>query len=151
LIHGQVAVAWRQHLRYNEISIVDDNVATDPFMRDVLRLAAPPDVHVTVATVQQAAISLTKPSSSAVLVLTRSPQTVLQLVNAKLLLTRINIGNLGAAPGRRRVLKSIALDPEHVAALDALAARGVRIAFQLVPHDTPIQWAKVREKWVDSK
>jgi mannose/fructose/N-acetylgalactosamine-specific phosphotransferase system component IIB len=50
LIHGQVTVGWRQHLRYNTICVVDDLAAADPVMRDVLRLATPSDVALHVYT-----------------------------------------------------------------------------------------------------
>jgi PTS system mannose-specific IIB component len=147
LIHGQVVVAWRQQLGYEAIWVVDDVTAGDAFLRDVLCLAAPADVQVTVYTVQQAIEALQHPASKAVLLLTKTPASVLQLVDAGVPIAQINVGNIAAAPGRRRVFKSISLGPEHVAALDALAERGVEITFQLVPNDTAIGWERVRKKW----
>ena len=151
LIHGQVIVAWRQRLHYDAIYIIDDALANDAFMRDVLRMAAPAGVQVSIVSVQQAADALARSEAKAILVLVKMPQTVLQLANAGLSIAQINVGNLGAAPGRKRVLKSISLAPEHVAALDSLAARGVRITFQLVPDDAPVTWERVRERWSAAK
>jgi mannose/fructose/N-acetylgalactosamine-specific phosphotransferase system component IIB len=151
LIHGQVTVAWRQHLGYDEICIVDDALANDAFMNDMLRLAAPSGVQVTVYTVQQATGALTHPASNAILLLTKTPQSVLRLLDAGVPITQVNVGNIAAAPGRKRVFKSISLGPEHVATLDALAERGVEITFQLVPHDTALAWKSVRSKWANRK
>jgi PTS system mannose-specific IIB component len=145
LIHGQVVIAWRQHLRYDAICIVDDGIAADAFMGDVLRMAAPAGVCVSVVTVQQATGELAQSDAKAILVLVKTPQIVLQLADAGLSIARLNIGNLGAAPGRKRALKSISLGPEHVTALDALAERGVKIVFQLVPEDTAVEWERIRE------
>lgn len=36
LIHGQVMTAWVQHVGGNEIVIVDDKVAKDPFLSAVI-------------------------------------------------------------------------------------------------------------------
>lgn len=151
LIHGQVTVAWRQHLNYDAICIVDDAIAGDAFMRDVLEMAAPAGVRACVVTVQQAIGALEQLSAKAVLVLVKTPQTALQLVEGGLAIEQVNVGNLGAAPGRKRVLKSISLGPEHVAALDALAAHGIQIAFQPVPDDPPVAWQRVRETWASSR
>lgn len=147
LIHGQVTVAWRQHLNYDAICIVDDGIAGDAFMRDVLEMAAPAGVRASVVTVQQAIGALEQLEAKAILVLVKTPQTALQLVEGGLAIKQINVGNLGAGPGQKRVLKSILLGPEHVTALDALAAHGVQISFQLVPDDSPVAWDRVREIW----
>jgi D-glucosaminate-specific PTS system IIB component len=147
LIHGQIVVAWRQHLNYDAICIVDDAVAGDAFMCDVLRMAAPTGVRVTVVIVERAITELEQIEANAILVLAKAPQTVLQLADAGLSIAHLNVGNLGAAPGRKRVLKSISLGPEHVTALDALTERAVRITFQLVPDDMPVEWERIRETW----
>ena len=95
LIHGQVIVAWRQHLCYDAICIVDDEVANDAFMSQVLTLAAPAGVPVSVVTVQQAADELAQPGASAVLVLVKTPKTVLHLVQAGLDITHVNVSVIG--------------------------------------------------------
>ncbi len=151
LIHGQITVAWRQHLDFDEICVVDDATAGDVFMRDVLCMAAPADIQVKVYTIQQAIDALSHPDSKAVLLLTRTPQTVLQLIDSGIPIVRLNVGNMAAAPGRKRTFKSISLGPEHVSALDALAERGVQITFQLVPNDTVADWESVRRKYMSKR
>jgi PTS system mannose-specific IIB component len=147
LIHGQVVVAWGQELGYDAIWVVDDATASDAFLCDVLRLAMPYDVQVAVYTVQQAIEALKQPGSKAILVLTKTPTSVLQLVDAGVPVAKLNVGNIASAPGRRRVFRSISLSPEHVATLDTLAERGVEVIFQLVPNDTGVGWASVRRRW----
>jgi mannose/fructose/N-acetylgalactosamine-specific phosphotransferase system component IIB len=80
------------------------------------------------------------------LLLLKSPQAALTLVKASLSFPRLTVGNLAAGPGSVRVLKSISLAPEHVAALDALAARGVEITFQPTPDDPPVDWHTLRRR-----
>jgi len=151
LIHGQVTVGWRQHLRYTEIWVVDDLVRADPFLPDVLRLSAPDGVSVRVYGVEEAAAAWSRAvrepaAGRKVLLLAKQPQSVLVLIEAGLPLSHLNVGNLAARPGSRRAFKAISLTPEHIAALDALAGRGVRITFQLAPEDAARDWSAVRQR-----
>ncbi len=171
LLHGQVTVAWRQHLLADEIWIVDDLVRADPFLSNVLCMAAPADVTVRVYSVQEAisawaahiglpilhssnpsAFQLsTLPSSISppCLLLVKTPQVALALARGGLLFPHLNVGNIAPGPGSRRVFKTISLAPEHIAALDALAQRGVSITFQLTPEDSQVDWQTIRRQHPD--
>ena len=155
LIHGQVTVGWRQYLRYAEIWVVDDQARSDPYVQDALRLAAPDGVTVRVFGVTEAVacFSSSPPSKlrgglrgGGVLLLVRAPEVALALVEGGMLLERLNVGNLASRPGSVRAFKNISLTPAHVEALDALAGRGVCIAFQLTPEDTQADWSSVRRR-----
>ena len=149
LIHGQVTVGWRQHLQYSEIWVVDDHVCADPYLRDALCLAAPPGVQVCVYRVDEAAsqwASVVRHPSTAVLLLLRSPQVALALIEEGVALDRLNVGNLAAQPGSVRAFKSISLTRAQVDALDDLAGRGVCITFQLTPEDAQADWQVVRRR-----
>jgi mannose/fructose/N-acetylgalactosamine-specific phosphotransferase system component IIB len=146
LIHGQVTVGWRQHLRYETICVVDDVTAADPALRDALRLAAPAGVAVHVYTTAEAAAALAPSPPEKTLLLLKSPQTALALVEGGVSLSRLNVGNLAARPGSVRVLQSISLTIDHVAVLDALAARGTEVTFQPTPSDAPVEWQVLRQR-----
>ncbi len=148
LIHGQVTVAWRRHLGYRAIWVVDDAAAREAFLRAALCLAAPPDVPVQVLTVDHALELLRRGEGGAgLLLLLRRPQAAQALVAGGAPLRQVNVGNLAPAAGARRVVRSIALNAADVAALDALAAQGVRITFQPTPDDRALSWAGVRRRW----
>ena len=182
LIHGQVTVGWRQHLRYAEIWVVDDMVLADPYLQDALRLAAPADVQVRVYGVEEASALLAsgvkretsnvkreasnvtprprgrEPSNVSpggrgegtgtrqVLLLVRSPEAALALVEGGAPLTQVNVGNVSARPGSVRVFKNISLTPAQAEALDALAGQGVSVTFQLAPEDARANWPTVRRR-----
>ena len=153
LIHGQVTVGWRQYLRYAEIWVVDDQARDDPYLQDALRLAAPEGVVVRVLGVEEAGSSCARPPSSVVrrpssqvLLLVKSPEAALALLEGGMPLEQLNVGNLASRPGSVRAFKNISLTPAHVEALDALAARGVRITFQLAPEDAQADWPAVRRR-----
>jgi PTS system mannose-specific IIB component len=170
LIHGQVTVGWRQYLRYADIWVVDDQAGGDPYLQDALRLAVPDGVGLRVYTVREAlALEWPPPEPSPmhttaegptwrlpggqgglvggrVLVLLRSPEIALALVEGGVPMTRLNVGNLSSRPGSVRAFKNISLTPAHVEALDALAQRGVCITFQLVPEGAQADWSSVRRR-----
>jgi mannose/fructose/N-acetylgalactosamine-specific phosphotransferase system component IIB len=147
LIHGQVTVAWRRHLGYETIWIVDNALGEDPFLVETLRLAAPPGVDVGVRTVAAAADALRGWAPDRLLLLFRQPRAALGLVKAEIELGKLVVGNLAPSPGSRRAMRSIALNAAQVAALDALDAHGVRVVFQPTPDDPPREWAAVRRRW----
>jgi len=174
LLHGQVTVAWRQYLLPDEIWIVDDLVRADPFLVDVLCMAAPADVTVRAYSVQEAISAwathvspasadpppthtcATPPGRSlgpcarpCILLLVKIPQAALALAQGGLLFSHLNVGNISPGPGSRRVFKSISLAPEQIAALDALAQRGVSITFQLTPEDSHVDWQTIRRQHPD--
>ena len=80
------------------------------------------------------------------LLLVRSPEAALALVEAGVPLERLNVGNLASRPGSVRVFKNVSLTLSHVEALDALAARGVGITFQLIPEGAQADWTAVRRR-----
>lgn len=54
LIHGQVITAWSKIVLADRILVIDDEVASDPFMTKVLKIAAPSSVKVDVYDIKEA-------------------------------------------------------------------------------------------------
>jgi len=150
LIHGQVTVGWRQRLRYRELWVVDPALARDAAMREVLCAAAPSGVRVRVYDVPEALAALggTEGSpSEPCLILVRAPEVALALVEGGTPLSQVNVGNLSPRPGSRRVWRTISLTPDHAAALDALAERGIEVTFQLAPEGARAAWSALRRRY----
>jgi mannose/fructose/N-acetylgalactosamine-specific phosphotransferase system component IIB len=147
LIHGQVTVAWRRHLGYEVIWVVDDALGGDPFMAETLWLAAPQGVEVAVHTVASAVAALQERGPGRLLLLFRQPQAAVELVEVGIELPRLVVGNLAPSPGSKRAMHSIAVNAVQAAALDTLAAHDVEVVFQPTPDDPAREWAAVRRRW----
>ena len=52
LIHGQIIEAWAPYLRLDCILVADDNVASDPMQKTIMRMAVPSDIHVEIGSVR---------------------------------------------------------------------------------------------------
>ncbi|MBC7232878.1 MAG: PTS sugar transporter subunit IIB [Chloroflexi bacterium] len=145
LIHGQVVAVWVKHLRTDRIVIVDDGVAKDPFMQEVLRLAAPPGITVDVCSIQEGIATLGEeaPQRDRTMVLLRSPQAARQLFDGGVRFTHLNVGGLGAGPGRKLVFKNISMSDEEKEILKSLVRDGVRITLQTVPGEQCVDFSSL--------
>lgn len=145
LIHGQVVAVWVKHIRIDRIIIVDDGVAKDPFMQEVLRLAAPPGIKVDVRTIQEAIATLGEgsPQRDRTMVLLKSPQAARLLFDGGVRFNHLNVGGIGAGPGRKSVFKNISMSDEEKEILKSLVKDGVRITLQTVPGEQCVDFSSL--------
>jgi mannose/fructose/N-acetylgalactosamine-specific phosphotransferase system component IIB len=140
LIHGQVVAVWLRALGAERIVIVDDATARDEFLRDVLVMAAPPGVPVEVLGVADGAVRLIELAATPepVMVLARKPGTILALRHAGVPMEVVDLGGMGAGPGRRRLHRTISISPEELGELRELERLGTAVQIQIVADDRPI-------------
>ncbi len=135
LIHGQVIAVWCKHRTFTQILIVDDAVAADPFLEEVLSLAAPPGLTVDVLSIDEGIEELQRdfPDRGTTMVLLKSPEAARKLHDGGVEYEALNVGGLGSAPGRKSVFKNISASEEEMATLAYLMREGVKITFLTVP------------------
>ena len=140
LIHGQVVAGWLRALGARRIVIVDDATARDEFLKDVLTLAAPQGVPVEVLDLADGAARCIELAASPepVFVLARSPRTVLALRQAGVPMEVVDLGGLGAGPGRKRLHRTISVSAEELAELRELESLGTRVEIRIVADDRPV-------------
>lgn len=140
LIHGQVVAGWLRALGARRIVIVDDATARDEFLKEVLTLAAPQGVPVEVLDLASGAARCIELAASPepVFVLARSPRTVLELRQAGVPMEVVDLGGLGAGPGRKRLHKTISVSAEELAELRELESLGTRVEVRIVADDRPV-------------
>ena len=122
------------------IVIVDDATAGDEFLREVLTLAAPQGVPVEVHDVASGAARCIELAGSPepVIVLARSPRTILGLRQAGVPIDVVDLGGMGAGPGRRRLHRTVSVSPAEIGELRELEQLGTRVQIQIVADDRPI-------------
>jgi PTS system mannose-specific IIB component len=148
LIHGQVVAVWAKHKHFSRIAIVDDQVAADPFMQDVLSLAAPPGLAVDVLSVSEAVEDLNQNTQQRgkTMVLMKSPEVAKQLYDQGLEYGALNVGGMGSGPGRKSVFKNISASPEEIEIFKYLMEQGVEITFLTVPGTKSKTFAELVDK-----
>ena len=145
LIHGQVVAVWLRSVGADRIVIVDDRVAADPFLVEVLTLAAPADVAVEVLDTAAGAKRVMELVDSAdrAFVLVKTPATALALLRASVPIEVLNVGGMGAGPGRRPLHRNISASEDERAAMREIESTGTRVEIRVVPDDRPIPFASV--------
>lgn len=134
LIHGQVVMTWLNHTDSNTVHIVDDEVAVDAFMQQILVAAAPSGVNLSVYGLN-AAIEHFKEwqeSEKRILILVRHPKTVETMIDNGAQIDTINLGGLRAAPDKRTLYRNISVSDEEQAVLQNILDKGVSIFIQMI-------------------
>ncbi len=146
LIHGQVVAIWLKALGARRILVVDDRTANDEFLRDVLVLASPPGVPVEVHDVAKGTERVRELTTDPepVFVLMRSPLVAVHLREAGIEFPVLNVGGMGAGPGRKPLYRNISASPDEIAAMRRLEEMGTRVELRIVENDRPVQFASVK-------
>ena len=145
LIHGQVVAIWLKALGARRILIVDDTTARDEFLREVITLAAPPGVPVEVHELEGGTERVRQAAAEAepVFVLLRSPITALRLREAGIEFPLLNVGGMGAGPGRKPLYRNISASPDELEAMRQLERMGTQVELRIVENDRPVMFASV--------
>lgn len=143
LIHGQVIAVWCRQLKFNRIVILDDGVAKDTFMQQVLRLSAPPGVKIDVFGIADGINNLANEANRAnTMLLMKTPQAAKALFDGGLQYKALNIGGIGSNPNRKNIFKNIAISDEEFNILKELHDNGVAITLLTVPGEKSKEFAE---------
>ncbi|MDO9761216.1 PTS system mannose/fructose/N-acetylgalactosamine-transporter subunit IIB [Glaesserella parasuis] len=145
LIHGQVANLWTSYLNITRIMVVDEVAANNDIDKAGLRLACPAGVNLSVLPVEKAAANINEGryDSQRVLLVTRTPQTILQLVEAGVNLLEVNAGNMPKTDLTRPIRKTVHVTEDDVEVFRKLSEKGVKLTAQLVPNEEKVDLMKL--------
>lgn len=145
LIHGQVATMWTNHLKVNRIMVVDNAVVKNEMEKDVLKMAKPNSVKISILTTKGASARIQNGQydDQRVFLIVKNPATLVELVDKGVALKEINVGNMSAKKGSKQVAKSIGVTPEDIAAFNYLNEKGVKLTAQMVPNEDKSDFMKL--------
>lgn len=140
LIHGQVVTAWLRSIgRCDEILICDDKAASDQLLQNVLAITKPPSHKLRVMTVEGTIQDFADKQADPrrVLLITRGPEAMLRLLESGIAIDYVNLGGMGAGPGRKRYKRNISISDDELAVLRKIEGHGATIELKMVPSDPP--------------
>ncbi len=139
LIHGQVATRWSTGLKVNRIMVIDDAVAANDAEKAIVRMAAPAGINTSILPFEKAVANIQNGNyeGQRVMLIVKSPVTLVRMLDAGVDLLPVNIGNMSNRPGTVQYKKSISMTEEEKAAVDKLLASGIKVTAQMVP-DAPV-------------
>ena len=134
LIHGQVATQWNSTLGANLILVANDEVAGNKMRQGLMDMAAPSGVQTRYFTLQKTIDILHKANDKQkIFIICETPEDVLTLVEGGVPITKVNIGNMHMAEGKRQVATTVAVDDADVDAFKKLQEKGVELEIRRVP------------------
>ncbi len=134
LIHGQVATQWNGTVGSNLILVANDDVASNQMRQGLMDMAAPAGVQTRYFSLQKTIDVIHKANDKQLIFLIcETPQDVLTLVEGGVPITKVNIGNMHMADGKRQVATSVAVDDDDVETFKKLQEKGVELFIQRVP------------------
>lgn len=143
LIHGQVMTAWIQYTGGNHIVIVDDVTAQDDFTKQIIQMAVPAGIKLDIYNVQEAPQKINANQTGKLIILAKTPQVFLQLIQAQVALPGVIIDGMGANKGRQKVYKNIFMNAAEKQAVQAIGAQGVKVKIQVIPDEKALSIEKV--------
>lgn len=136
LIHGQVVTTWVNVKNIESIIVVNDKVANDKVQKNILTMAAPTGIKVHAFGVQQFAdITKKQPINKRTMLLFTNSIDVLNLVEAGVEISELNIGGMRFQEGRKQLTKALSVNLDEELAFKKLLEKGTEITIQMVPND----------------
>ncbi len=142
LIHGQVLEAWIPHVNADYIIVVNDAIAKDPFRKQLMLGCVPDHLQVKVCSLKELStmeLHHLKRRHN-LLLLFATPQDALSAYENGLKFSRLNLGNMHLAQGKRSISRTLAVDEHDIQVLDRFSALGVKVTAQCVPSDRVQRW-----------
>lgn len=137
LIHGQVVTQWVKVFKAQRIVVIDSNVAKDKMQKSVLKFAAPPDIKVSIFSVDKAVEEWKKNEfgNKNVFVLFRDVKQIMECHEKGLHFDEISIGQMAIINDRKQVYKQLGLDESEAQTLLDVEKTGTKMYFQMQPTD----------------
>ncbi|MBW2277777.1 MAG: PTS sugar transporter subunit IIB [Deltaproteobacteria bacterium] len=136
LLHGQVVQFWIPHLEIDHLVIADDDVAANPAMLAVYRMALPERVDLEVVPIAELPTGMERAVGRSTMVLISDVEDAQRARALGFEFVRLTLGNVHSLPSRERVTDSVFLSRDEVAALSAMCEHGVVIEIQTFPGET---------------
>lgn len=138
LIHGQVAAVWTKHLKQTRIIVIDDEANASDLQKQMLRLACPPGIKLSVLSIAKAVknFSENKYDGDKIMVISKSPRTIAGLLEAgfgTFMPKEIVVGNMSGAKTKRQIAKGFNVDDNDVEAFRKIEESGITAYYQLLP------------------
>ncbi|MDM7914905.1 MAG: PTS system mannose/fructose/N-acetylgalactosamine-transporter subunit IIB [Candidatus Eisenbacteria bacterium] len=143
LLHGQVALGWRQALDPAGFLIVDDAIAGDPFSLSLFEAALPEGTTLEVLDTAGFVAGRARANPERTVLLVRGLDGMARLVDGGFRPESINLGGLHERAGARRYLDYLFLTADDLRAAESLAAAGIRLYAQDLPSRPPRPFAEL--------
>lgn len=124
-------------MKWQKIVVIDNHVAKDKMQKNILKFAAPPEMKVSILSVDKAAEVWNKNQfgNLNVFVLFKDVKQIAKLNQKGVKFDEITLGNMSIIGERKQIYKSTGFTREEAQTLFDLQKDGVKLFFQTQPTD----------------
>lgn len=136
LIHGQVGVTWTNTLGANLVVVANDEVSEDEVQQNLMEMVLPDSVESRFFSLDKVIRIIHKAAPrQKILLIVRTPQDALKLVEGGVPIDKINVGNIHFAEGKKQISPTVSLDERDIDTFRKLNERGVELEVKGVPSE----------------
>lgn len=137
LIHGQVAMAWSKMTNPNHIIVANDAAATSAITQQMLKLAAPKQVRVSIHEVDKVIKYIQRglQENENVFLLVDNITDAKRMFDAGIGYKELNVGNMTFKEGSRQLTDRIYITELEEETVRYLMDKGINCYFQVLPTD----------------
>ncbi|MEG0496765.1 MAG: PTS N-acetylgalactosamine transporter subunit IIB [Carnobacterium sp.] len=136
LIHGQVGMTWTNTLGANLVIVANDDVATDEVQQNLMDMVLPETAQSRFFTIEKTIRIIGKAAPhQKILLVVRTPEDALRLVEGGVPLKEINVGNLHFSEGKQQISPVVSVDESDIAIFKRLDALGVKLEVKGIPNE----------------
>ncbi|WP_367568611.1 PTS system mannose/fructose/N-acetylgalactosamine-transporter subunit IIB [Lacrimispora sp.] len=149
IIHGQIIIRWSTEYPCDGIIAVDDKAASNEVIKNALLAASTKKTFIWSREKFRSKMDEAVASNKNYFVITKTPDTMAELLvdyGLKVNTGILNVGPQSARQNTIRVNKNADITKEDVVSYERIHQAGYEIEFQLVPDFTKVRWSDVRQK-----
>lgn len=140
LLHGIVATQWIPMAKCNRIIVIDDKVANDFILKEMMKLARPANIAISILDTETVIDNLQsgRYEKQKIFIITRDTKNLIKLYEIGLLPKEINIGITAKNKEDINIAPGIYISNDELEDYKYLISRGYLFDIRIVPSDKKI-------------
>ena len=136
LVHGQVGMTWTNTLGANLVVVANDEVAKDSVQQNLMDMVLPETVQIRFFTLEKTIRIIGKAAPhQKILLVVKTPEDALTLVEGGVPIEFLNIGNLHFSEGKQQLSSTVSVDKNGVETFRKLNQLGVKMEVKGIPSE----------------
>lgn len=139
LIHGQVGMTWTNTLGANLVVVADNKAANDETQQNLMDMAIPDSAESRFFTLEKTINIIHKAAPrQKILLVVRTPQDALALVEGGVPIDKINVGNLHYGENKKQITSTVSVSEDDIKVFKKLNQQGIGLEIKGVPSEKGI-------------
>lgn len=136
LVHGQVGMTWVNTLGANLVVVANDEVSKDEVQQNLMQMVIPDTVGMRFFSIKKTIEIFDKAiPSQKILLVVKTPEDALKLVEGGVKIPKWNVGNLHFSEGKEQLTSTISVTKEDIETFNIMHKMGIKLEAQGIPNE----------------